>query len=390
MGVVIIERAVKRGNVRTFDEEYNRGFTDIWASEIDADFELLFSTWNESFQGLGDAIISPLAPTNPSPGDLWWRPTDGNLFVFYDDGNSKQFVPAISTGKFIGTGLPTGVVPAGGDLTGNYPAPVIAPLKVTTPKIGDAQVTDAKIATVSWAKVTGAPTSFPPSGPATGALTGTYPAPGVDYTKVTGAPTTLPPTGPAGAGGGALTGTYPNPGVDYTKITNLPVIPVVPAAMPPNGPAAGDLTSNYPNPLLRVGSTVKLAQPAALGSAMGLNSTETLVMQSSWTSLGGKYLAIANVHGHISIGPTPNGVSSRLLFDGTTQYPGDGYPLSSQVINSLQTGAAGTVVPFTIHHVVGGVAAPGFHFIKLTAFITGTLLSANGIDAANMMIFETT
>ena len=56
--------------------------------------------------------ISDTPPANPAPGQLWWDSVGGQLYVFYNDGNSSQWVIAnsITGGPF----LPL----AGGTLTG--------------------------------------------------------------------------------------------------------------------------------------------------------------------------------------------------------------------------------------------------------------------------------
>lgn len=40
------------------------------------------------------ATIASAAPSNPVPGMLWWRPDDAVLYIYYDDGNSAQWVQA--------------------------------------------------------------------------------------------------------------------------------------------------------------------------------------------------------------------------------------------------------------------------------------------------------
>ena len=43
------------------------------------------------------AYTDGVPPVSPADGRLWWDSTSGNLFVFYDDGTSSQWVPATST-----------------------------------------------------------------------------------------------------------------------------------------------------------------------------------------------------------------------------------------------------------------------------------------------------
>lgn len=58
--------------------------------------------------------------------------------------------------------------PATGDLTGDYPNPMVANNAITTAKIADGAITQAKLSPNA---------SLPPSGQASGVLAGTYPAP---------------------------------------------------------------------------------------------------------------------------------------------------------------------------------------------------------------------
>src|SRR5215468_3731420 len=54
------------------------------------------SAGNGVIFGTGGTFVGTTPPATPQVGQLWWRSDpDGNLFIYYDDGNSKQFVPAV-------------------------------------------------------------------------------------------------------------------------------------------------------------------------------------------------------------------------------------------------------------------------------------------------------
>ncbi len=80
-------------------------------------------------------------------------------------------------------------------VNGSVGAADLATNAVATANIQNGAVTDPKIASVAWSKVTGAPTSFPPSGAAGGDLTGNYPDPTVRNLRGRPLSTAAPGTG---------------------------------------------------------------------------------------------------------------------------------------------------------------------------------------------------
>ena len=49
--------------------------------------------------GIGTVAISDNAPSNPSVGDLWWESDTASGFIYYNDGNSSQWVEFNPTGS---------------------------------------------------------------------------------------------------------------------------------------------------------------------------------------------------------------------------------------------------------------------------------------------------
>jgi hypothetical protein len=48
--------------------------------------------WGSGSQAQSRALVSDSPPVSPAPGDLWWESDSGNLFCWYADGDSEQWV----------------------------------------------------------------------------------------------------------------------------------------------------------------------------------------------------------------------------------------------------------------------------------------------------------
>ncbi|PWT92085.1 MAG: hypothetical protein C5B54_04120 [Acidobacteria bacterium] len=63
------------------------------------------------FSGATQVFVSNTAPANPTDGTLWWDTVTGQLFIWYDDGDSAQWVSTGNGGETAGGGDGGGGIP---------------------------------------------------------------------------------------------------------------------------------------------------------------------------------------------------------------------------------------------------------------------------------------
>jgi hypothetical protein len=66
------------------------------------------TAWNIVPQ-MTDAVASDTPPANPADGQFWWRASTGQLYLWYNDGNTKQWVQAAGAAVSPGIWEPAGV-----------------------------------------------------------------------------------------------------------------------------------------------------------------------------------------------------------------------------------------------------------------------------------------
>ena len=76
----------------------SNGVSYIW------DGEKWSSYGNSGGGGSSNIDSGPNPPFIPQPGDLWFNTVNGVLYVYYDDGNSKQWVQTVPGGGGDGEG----------------------------------------------------------------------------------------------------------------------------------------------------------------------------------------------------------------------------------------------------------------------------------------------
>lgn len=80
----------------------------IFETDTGSSFVWDGDSWEAVGGGGGSITVAATAPSPASDGDLWWDSTNGELYLYYNDGTSSQWVAAAGPSVTVQSTAPTG------------------------------------------------------------------------------------------------------------------------------------------------------------------------------------------------------------------------------------------------------------------------------------------